>query len=60
MVKWGFSRNEIKDMPIQEFEEYERMLSEYYEKRNALSSSVKSGGQEAPKQPPTNPYGTIK
>lgn len=52
LVKWGFSRNEIKDMPIMEYLKYIRLMNEYYEKKNkSYSSSKEIMKQDAPGNP---------
>ncbi|MFW6281350.1 MAG: hypothetical protein ACOC1O_00970 [bacterium] len=53
-MKWGFSRDEIKEMPLAEYQEYVKYLNRYYKKKaDASKTKNKSSNNGKPKP---NPY----
>jgi len=44
LVKWGFSHNDIRGLPIPEYEYYVKFLNEFYEERNKPSEGGKPIG----------------
>lgn len=59
LVKWGFNRDELLNMPIYEYEEYVKFLNRYYKEKNRAAEARNNISAPSSKNKNTNTFGTL-
>ncbi len=49
LVKWGFSYSDIRNIPLDEVDEYIKLINEYYEERKRQSEGISGNVPDDPK-----------
>ena len=49
LVKWGFAYSDIRNIPIDEVDEYIKLINEFYEQRKKQAEVGASGPPDDPK-----------
>ena len=49
LIKWGFPYSDLRRIPLDEIDEYIKLINEYYEQQRTAQNSGASGPPEDPK-----------